>query len=529
MADIAKGTHQFYSLSTAPSIKKSALEEHFDSCFRNDLPLSDRTTSVIIENPVRQLNNSFKIDFKECPENEEAMEFPDFIFQGEKHKNFHLQKSKVRHERSRDKNTQAQKIPPSISIRGRERERRHLQKYRYPVSSAISLSTTLPVQKSDVRARKFQHKLQGKYGDKYTGRYKQSKKVLITREKVLAGYLIERKKAKVTTIQITSPKITPEKGMNQRESIILKKRASSIQPPKPMERDDEELKCVWGKEMEIYDINDINIDINVNVNVNINVSINPYVPIKIPINKRKSHNIPRESESGYRMQEEIERSKKWDCVRAIKSNIFILSKLPKQTLPNPSGEGERDKVPLKTILLGLEDTLIVGDLEGIDRGLPLHYSQENHLPFVLRPGARDFLANLGKYCEILLYSSGAPSYIRDIMNTLHEFRANIRHVLSMRDCYRLQEGVFLKSARIVANRSIHNIIVVDAHSWLFPHDLHNIFPIPVFRLQHYHNDKELYTACEYILSIINVKDVRTIFKQKFALKEQFDNLYHNPM
>ena len=207
----------------------------------------------------------------------------------------------------------------------------------------------------------------------------------------------------------------------------------------------------------------------------------------------------------------LELSKKYICLEHIPKYNFPIS-------PSPSK---------KTILLDLDHTLIISYLEelpDLPSGIPLTFSNSK-IPFILRPGAIQFVTQLAEQCEIIIYTSATNQYLIDIFSSIQQFETNISHSLTREDCYMLQEGVFLKSAEIIQNRHISDIIAIDDSFWAYPNHLDNVVPISPFNVELYHSDHELLNTYNFVLSILHLDDVREGIKQKFCLQEKFDAIY----
>ena len=179
-----------------------------------------------------------------------------------------------------------------------------------------------------------------------------------------------------------------------------------------------------------------------------------------------------------------------------------------------------------TVLLDLDQTLIMTltkQMMSSFPGIPILFSTYLHIPFVVRPGAINFLPILAQHAEILIYSSGTMEYVRDIVTTVPAFAQNIKYLLTRDDCYQIPGG-YLKSIKVI-NRNIQNVIALDDSPWVYWEDLDNVIPLQPFTLDHYQNDIELETALEFILSILQIPDVRKPIRNKFKLKALAHTFY----
>ena len=170
----------------------------------------------------------------------------------------------------------------------------------------------------------------------------------------------------------------------------------------------------------------------------------------------------------------------------------------------------------KTILLDLDQTLIQSNLPvglNIDPNIPIIFSKQLRIPFVLRNFATQFVDCLGEKCEIIIYSAATPEYVNDIINSISAFRNNVTQILSRDNCYKFSGGM-LKSAKI-SNREIENTIVIDDCFWIYPDDLDNVVPVDPFCLDHYMHDSTLQGILKFLVCILEVQDVRVPIRKQF--------------
>ena len=84
--------------------------------------------------------------------------------------------------------------------------------------------------------------------------------------------------------------------------------------------------------------------------------------------------------------------------------------------------------------------------------------------------------------------------------TLIDFRLYREH------CFETNEGIFIKDLRVIRNRELKDMILVDNSVYSFGFQLDNGVPIiPYFNDP---NDKELVYLAQYVLSLDQNSDVR---------------------
>lgn len=96
--------------------------------------------------------------------------------------------------------------------------------------------------------------------------------------------------------------------------------------------------------------------------------------------------------------------------------------------------------------------------------------------------------------------------------TLIDFRLYRDH------CFKTDEGIFIKDLRVIRNRNLEDLILVDNSVYSFGFQLDNGVPIiPYFNDP---NDKELVYLSQYVLSLAqNGGDVREQNAATFQLRE----------
>ncbi len=124
----------------------------------------------------------------------------------------------------------------------------------------------------------------------------------------------------------------------------------------------------------------------------------------------------------------------------------------------------------KTVLLDLDQTLIFSYIKDKEcappKDLPILYTNNLDIPFLIRQGAIKFVEELGRHAEIILYSAGTMEYIQEIIARVPAFSENIHHIICRDDCLPFRDS-FLKSGRI-KGRKIEDIIIIDDSFWIYP-------------------------------------------------------------
>ena len=70
----------------------------------------------------------------------------------------------------------------------------------------------------------------------------------------------------------------------------------------------------------------------------------------------------------------------------------------------------------------------------------------------------------------------------------------------------MTEGILIKDLRILANRNLKNIIIVDNAAYSFAYQIDNGIPIISWYNDRY--DKELYNLMDYLKILASLDDIR---------------------
>jgi len=76
---------------------------------------------------------------------------------------------------------------------------------------------------------------------------------------------------------------------------------------------------------------------------------------------------------------------------------------------------------------------------------------------------------MSKIYEIMVFTSAKPEYARAVCSNLDPGRKIIKHILDRTHCMETKNGFFIKDLRVIENRNMKNMILVDnlAHSFGF--------------------------------------------------------------
>lgn len=133
------------------------------------------------------------------------------------------------------------------------------------------------------------------------------------------------------------------------------------------------------------------------------------------------------------------------------------------------------KVPhtLKTVVFDLDETLVHCN-EDInlksDFKIPIQLPNGTFFEagINVRPHTQSVLAELSKYCEIIVFTASHANYANKIINYLDPQSKWISYRLFRDNCILTPQGVHIKDLRVI-NRNLKNLVLVDnaAYSYGF--------------------------------------------------------------
>lgn len=132
----------------------------------------------------------------------------------------------------------------------------------------------------------------------------------------------------------------------------------------------------------------------------------------------------------------------------------------------------------------------------------------------------EFLEKISCLYEIYIFTASTYDYATEIINFIDYDRKYISGILVRENCMETKIGFLIKDLRIVKNRPLKDMIIVDnlAHSFGFQIDN----GIPILEFHNDKNDRELKHLCTYLIEACSYDDVREFNKKKLKLNELAD-------
>jgi CTD small phosphatase-like protein 2 len=133
-----------------------------------------------------------------------------------------------------------------------------------------------------------------------------------------------------------------------------------------------------------------------------------------------------------------------------------------------------------------------------------------------RPHLFPFLERMGQLFEVYVFTAAQRSYAEAVVRKLNRGRLLVRDVMHREHCFETRKGRFLKDLRIVGNRSLQDIVIIDNLVESFGLQLTN--GVPILEFAGATQDKELLNIIPLMERISQAEDVRTVLKEVFRLE-----------
>ena len=124
---------------------------------------------------------------------------------------------------------------------------------------------------------------------------------------------------------------------------------------------------------------------------------------------------------------------------------------------------------------------------------------------------------LNKYYEICVFTAGTQDYADACLDYLDPERQIIKHRLYRQHCVNPISGVYVKDLRIIRDRELKNIIIVDNSIISFAYHLNNGIPIKAYMRQE--KDEELLYMVTFLEECFSYNDFRSHIKKTFCLQK----------
>jgi len=183
----------------------------------------------------------------------------------------------------------------------------------------------------------------------------------------------------------------------------------------------------------------------------------------------------------------------------------------------PRRDTHKDK---KTLVFDMDETLIHCN-ESLDMPadviLPIIFPNGEVVEagINVRPYALEILRELSQHYEIMVFTASHSCYANVVLDYLDPHEEFIHHRLFRESCVVTDEGLHIKDLRVIGNRNLDDLILIDNAAYSYGFQLENGVPIIPF----YDNkaDQELRHLIPYLKSLSTSKNLREVNKQTFKL------------
>ncbi|CAG9319587.1 unnamed protein product [Blepharisma stoltei] len=183
----------------------------------------------------------------------------------------------------------------------------------------------------------------------------------------------------------------------------------------------------------------------------------------------------------------------------------------------------------KTVIFDLDETLIhcvdnEAD-EASDAIIPVKFPNGMiaKTKIKIRPYAVECLRVISKICEVIIFSSFNQTYADAIIDFLDPKKEIVHHRLYRDSCV-IVNGLIIKDIRILEDRNLEDVVIVDNSVHSFIYQLEN--GIPIVSWTNNEDDKELLNLVNYIKKLTTPDDIRKLNRKTFKLYRFYMDYIH---
>ena len=166
----------------------------------------------------------------------------------------------------------------------------------------------------------------------------------------------------------------------------------------------------------------------------------------------------------------------------------------------------------KTVIFDLDETLVhcIDDINSKSYQVPISVIFPNgetvKAGINIRPFALECLRKVSEKFQVVVFTASHQSYADEVLDKLDPKRELIAKRLYRDHCLQTAEGIYIKDLRIIKNRTLKEVVIVDNAVYSFGYQLDNGIPI----IPYYDNpkDEELLHLIHYLDCLENSKDMR---------------------
>jgi CTD small phosphatase-like protein 2 len=135
----------------------------------------------------------------------------------------------------------------------------------------------------------------------------------------------------------------------------------------------------------------------------------------------------------------------------------------------------------------------------------------------LRPYLMQCLQEASKNFQVIVFTASHQTYADAILNYIDPDKEYISHRLYRQHCVLTPEGYYVKDLRIIRNRSLTDMVIVDNSVYSFAYQIDN--GIPIVSFYNDTEDEELLHLIFYLECLSTCQDVRDQNREAFELSK----------
>lgn len=133
------------------------------------------------------------------------------------------------------------------------------------------------------------------------------------------------------------------------------------------------------------------------------------------------------------------------------------------------------------------------------------------------------MEHLSKYYEIVVFTAGEQTYADAILDQIDPENQIISKRIYRDSCINPAPGVYVKDLRIITDRNLDEIVIVDNSIISFAYNMDNGVPISAF-FTGMDKDEELLYMVGYLEQVYASSDLKQKVKETFKLSEYMSSL-----
>jgi CTD small phosphatase-like protein 2 len=138
----------------------------------------------------------------------------------------------------------------------------------------------------------------------------------------------------------------------------------------------------------------------------------------------------------------------------------------------------------------------------------------------VRPYAKECLMEAAKDFEVIVFTASHQCYADAVLDHLDPDRTLIHSRLYRENCI-VMKNMHIKDLRILRNRKLKNIVIVDNAAYSFAYQLEN--GIPIISWHNDPHDRELFNLIDYLKVLANAEDVRDVNREVFRMNSFYQD------